>query len=29
MSRNVELTRVRYEHTNGTVVEANRALAVA
>jgi translocation and assembly module TamB len=24
--RNVELTRVRYEHTNGTVVEANRAL---
>ena len=24
--RNVELTRVRYVHTNGTVVEANRAL---
>jgi translocation and assembly module TamB len=23
-ARNIELTRVRYEHTNGTVVEANR-----
>ncbi|HEX4969833.1 MAG TPA: translocation/assembly module TamB domain-containing protein [Steroidobacteraceae bacterium] len=28
-ARNVELTRVRYEHSNGTVVEAKRALGRA